>query len=256
MNELLAIIGTSWRPLLLFPGFLSAFALTFATSYLWKRAPLHTHPSLDFAATAYAACIVVMLAFLPVPGANWRYGMDVVATLALVEVPHWFALRRRQRSQDEAIHAGGTAETAALLNVYVLLGLAVAAVGQATGSWVLSEMRGGSAPLWWVGIVGWALALPPLLALGPWTVAGADVPLVALRRVAHIALLVVLALPTGAGYWGLAAAATMAFGSLATLDRSWYGRPEPWERIQPILALILLLALLYTGATGWYERIR
>jgi hypothetical protein len=256
VNELLAIIGTSWRPLLLFPGLVSALVLAVATSYLWKSSPRPTRWSLDLAATTQAACIVLMLAFLPVPGSPWRYGIDVLVALALVEAPHWHALRRRWRSPDEPTRAGAAADTTALLNVYLVLGLAVAAVSQATGSLVLGDLRGGVAPLWRAGIVGWAACLPPLLALGPWSITEPNNPLIALRRVAHIALLATLALPSDAGYWGLAIAALLAFGSLAALDRGWHGRPESWERAQPVLALLLLLALLYTGTTAWYDRAR
>lgn len=253
VNELLAIIGTSWRPLLLFPGLLAALLLVVIVRFAW-RPPTPAAWTLNIATSAQAASCVLVLAFLPVPGSPWRYGLDLLVTLALVEVPHWWHIRRRWGAADPKIRAGAAAEMAALLNVYVLLGLAVAAIGQASGSWVLNELRGGSTPLWWAGVVVWGLCLPPLLGSGPWTVAGANDVAFTLRRVAHVALLATLALPHSAGYGGLAVAASFAFGSLALVDRMWHGRRELWERAQPVLALLLLAALLYTGATAWYER--
>ena len=252
MNELLAIIGTSWRPLLIFPGLLTGLILTFITSYIWKR-PVPRVGRWSLVVGRWSAT-VLMLAFLPVPGSNWRYGVDVLVALALVEVPHWFALRRRLGAADGAIRAGAAAETAALLNAYVLLGLAIAAIGQANGSLVLGELRGGHTPLRWAGMVVWAVALPPVLALGPWSVVGAPHALATLRRVAHIGLLMTLALPADADYRGLAIAALMSFGSLVLLDRFWHGSPKKWERVQPVIALVMLGVLLYTGATAWYVR--
>ena len=264
MNELLAIIGTSWRPLLIFPGLLTGLLLTLTTSYLWK----HTRQDENDLAVSTGglwgwssvvgqwSAMILMLAFLPVPGSNWRYGVDVLVALALVEVPHWYALRRRLGAANGAIRAGAAAEAAATLNGYVLLGLAIAAIGQANSSLVLGELRGGNTPLRWAGIVVWALALPPLLTLGPWNVVGAPHSLATLRRVAHIGLPVTLALPADADYRGLAIAALMGFGSLALLDRFWHGSPEKWERVQPVIALVMLGVLLYTGATTWYARAR
>ncbi len=269
MNELLAIVGMSWRPVLLFPGLLTCLLLTFGSSFLWKRPPVtdasrtkdargrwagRDDARLDHASVTHVACMTLMLAFLPVPGSGWRYGLDVVVALALVEVPHWYRLRRRLGSADAMMRGAAAAEVGTLLNSYLLLVLAVAAVAQANSTLVLAELRGGTMVLWWAGIVVWGVALPPLLTLGSWRVGASYTIGDLVRRVAHIALLLVLALPTGAGYPGLAVAAVAAFGALAALDHWWRGRAESWERLQPLIVLALLGLLMYTAATAWYAR--
>ncbi len=252
MNELLAIIGTSWRPMLLFPGALTALILVLVTSLIWRRTTPERFPRLDGTATVEAASVVLALAFLPVPGSGWRYGLDLLVVLALIEIPHWYALRRRLAAAESRDRA--EREIAALLSIAVPFVLALALVAQVRGSMVLGELRGGGGWMWWVGIAGWALALPPLLTLGPWHDVGNDSVITLLRRIAHIGLLVTVALPASVGLDGLAIAAAVAFGTLGALDHLWHGRSEEWERWQPLIAVVLLGVLVYAGATAWYAR--
>lgn len=255
MNELLAIIGTSWRPLLLFPGALTALVLVLGTSFVWRRSPTQPTarvPRLDAVGTLGAASIMLALVFLPVPGSSWRYGLDLLVILALIEVPYWYALRRRLATP--ALRDAAEREIGALLNIAMPFVLTLAVVAQTRGTLVLGELRGGTGWMWWVGIAGWALAMPPLLALGPWHIAGNDGVVALVRRVAHIGLLVTVALPADVELVGLAIAAASAFGTLAVLDHAWRGRPEAWERWQPLVAVVLLGVLLYAAATAWYVR--
>ena len=263
MDELLALVGGSWRPLLLYPGVLTGIGATLLMGLLWTIPgtrprwpawrPAHT-PDLLFG----AGCGLLLLALLPFPRSYWAYPIDIFVALALLEVPHWLRLVRRLNTGDDAIQIGAATEAGALLNVYVLLALAVAVLGQAAGSLLLPDLVGARPPLRWVGLVAWAVAMPPLLAFGPWRVAGSRDWLVDLRRVAHIALLVALALPAGDewDYGVTAIAAGLGFGSLTLLHHLWRGRPERWERLQPVVVLLLLAVLLYTSAQAWIARLR
>ncbi len=134
----------------------------------------------------------------------------------------------------------------------------VAALGQAFGSLLLPELKSGNQSLRWAGLAVWAIALPPLLAFGPWQVLrgrdwSADV-----RRVGHIGLLVALALPAGdrVGYGTTAIAAVIAFVSLTSVHYLWRDSPEHWERFQPLIALALLGLMLRYGFEAWAARLR
>jgi hypothetical protein len=71
-------------------------------------------------------------------------------------------------------------------------------------------------------------------------------------------LLVAIALPDGdqVGYIGVAAGAITAFGTLTLLHYLWHGDTQRWERIQPLLALLLLVILLGMGTNAWVARMR
>ena len=251
MDELLAIVGGSWQPLLLYPGLVTTVVLALIVGRLWRRADADrqpiggSHPAAVFA----AASTLLVAALLPLPRTHWVYPIDLLLALALLEVPHWLRLVERLRS-------GAASEAAALLNVYGLLALALVALGQAAGSLLLPELRTGRGLLRWAGLMVWAGALPPLLGLGPWRSSrdGLD----DLRRVVHVALLVSVALPDGDrwGYIGPALGAAAALSSLTLLHYHWRGDPARWERLQPLVALVMLVLVLWTGTTAWLARLR
>ena len=262
MDELLALVGGSWQPLLLYPGILGGLLLSGLMHLTWsgRRAMGDggLRPWVEPGAVMSAACSLLLLALLPLPRSYWAYPVDIIGALALLEAPHWLRLSRRMRSADASILDGAVAEAASLLNIYLLLALALAAMGQASGSLLLTDLKSGRQPLWWAGIIAWAIAQPPLIGLGPWHPRpGGDWP-ASLRRVAHVALLTALALPPGdqLGYMVTATGLGIAFGSLTLLDFIWRGRPEAWERLQPAVALMLLGFLLYGGLGAWTSRLR
>ena len=263
MDELLALVGGSWQPLLLYPGVVTGILATAFMRAVWSahgftKPPLAGHCRWQPAAVFTAGCVLLLLALLPLPRSYWAYPIDIIGALALLELPHWLRLAQPLRAPDAATRARAVGEAGTLLNVYVLLALAVAALGQASSSLLLTEVKRGQPPLRFAGLLAWAVALPPLLALGPWQVVGWRDWLHDLRRVAHIALLVALALPPG-DQWthtAMATAAALAFGSLALLHRLWRGDPQRWERLQPFAALALLAFLLAMSGQGWAARLR
>ncbi len=263
MDELLAIVGGSWQPLLVYPGILTGLVATGLMYALWhararNRSRLLAHFAWDPSAALYAASAFLFLALLPFPRSYWAYPVDLVGALLLLELPHWLRLRRLLWAPEPQVRRGAACEAGALLNVYLLLALATAALGQASGSLLLPDLKTGIQKLRWAGLVTWAIAIPPLVALGPWYVPETDGWLPSLRRVAHIALLVALALPVGDrwGYGATAIGAAAGFGSLTILHFVWDGRPEPWERLQPLIAVALLGLLLFANAQAWLARLR
>jgi len=263
VDELLALLGRGWQALLVYPGMLTAILLTtfMGSIWAWRETgvrPWPRRPAWRPGDVLQAGCVVLVLALLPLPRVSWPYSIDAVGALLLLEVPLWLRLRRVFEVSDrsECERAVGTA--AALLNVYIILLLAVALLAQASGSLLLPALKEGQPALRWAGLAAWASAMPPLLSLGPWHVHALDSWLSNLRRVGHIALLLALALPPG-DRWGHAATASgalVAFGSLTLLHFIWRGEPDRWERLQPALALTLLLVLLYSNAGAWLARLR
>lgn len=261
MDEFLAIIGGSAQSLLLFPGLLAAILATAAMHALWslrvphsRRSVVQSHAEVTIAATS---CIL-LLALLPFPRTYWAYPIDLWSAVVLLEAPRWWSLRGMRCAPDPEIRAAAKSEAAALLNAYLLLALAIAALGQGAGSLLLPSVKAGTPALRWPGLIVWAIALPPLASLGPWHAPPLEGWLLDLRRVAHIALLVALTLPAGDqwGHLATAAGTALGFGSLTLLHLIWRGRPEPWERFQPWIALALLTWLLYMNAQALGARLR
>lgn len=263
MDELFAVVGGGWQPLLVYPGVLTGLLLTLVMGTLWAlpdaatdRLPA-TVPATAGALPAIA-CGLLLLALLPVPRSYWAYPIDLIVALALLELPYWLRLASHLHASDVRMRVAAASQIGALLNVYILLALAVAALGQASGSLILPELKSGNQTLRCAGLAAWALALPPLLAFGPWQALrgrdwSADV-----RRVGHIGLLVALALPAGdqAGSGATAIAAAIAFVSLTSVHYLWRDSPERWERLQPLIALVLLALMLRYGFAAWAARLR
>lgn len=256
MDELLAIVGGSWQPLLLYPGVLTALLLALLVGILWGPADARRQRIMGARAIAVfaIACPLLVSAMLPTPRSYWAYPLDLLVALALLEVPHWLRLASRMRTGGA--QSSAAAEAATLLNVYPLLALACAGLGQAAGSLLLPDLRTGTGILRWTGLVAWACAMPPLIGLGPWRTVRDRLD--DLRRVVHVALLVAIALPAGDhwGYTGPAAGASIAFGTLTLVHYLWRGEVRRWERVQPLVALVLLLLLLWVGTNAWLARMR
>ncbi len=234
MDELLALIGQHWRLTLIYPGGLTALG-ALALTYLLSAAPRRQRrtpiaPADVAAATAWLLAITL----LPLPQAGWPYNLDLVAFLLLIELPQLWRLTRR----------GDSATLIALLNVYPLLALAIAALGQSAGTLVLRDINRDAGPLHWIGLSAWAIALPPLLALGPWRESSHDL-LASLRRMTHTALLVAAALPAhdSTPIYAAGIAFVCAVLPLAALDRWWHGDPQRLSAWQPWLVAALLLAI-------------
>lgn len=241
MDELLALIGQGWQRVLIYPGGLTALGglllLTRGGRGLRGRPP-------QAQAIASSAVWLLLIALLPLPQAGWPYDLDLVTLLLAIELPFWLVSLRDGRSG-----AATAALLAPLLNVYPLLALACALLGQAAGSLVVHEINRSGGMLHWVGLTAWSLALPPLLHLGPWRISYRS-PLLALRRLAHLGLLLAAALPAHDSTPVINAALGFATLGLAllVLDRWWHADGERWIGWQPWLVAALLLLLAWTSA--------
>ena len=263
MDELLALLGRGWQPLLVYPGVFTGLLLTLLVGAVWRPDTTRTRGlprwrAWESGTVQQAGSALLLLALLPLPRVSWPYTLDAIGALLLLEVPLWLQLRRLLRSADSGVYEPAACTAASLLNVYPLLLLAVAALAQSASSLLLPALKTGQPQLRWAGLVVWGTALPPLLALGPWRMCGLDTWPSQLRRVGHTGLLLSVALPPG-DRWGHAATATgalIAFGSLTLLHYTWRGSPEWWERWQPAIALLLLLLLLRWNVGAWLARLR
>ena len=263
MDEWIALIGGSWHPLLLYPGLLTGLLVTALMHLSWHGPPRPSDGSLmlprdPFPALLACAAALLLLALLPFPRSYWAYPIDLIGALFLLEAPYWLRLARRLRAASLPIRRGAADEAGAILNTYLLLALAIALLGQGAGSLLLTEVKAGQPLLRWTGLVGWAIALPPLLALGPWRQPAANGWADDMRRIGHLGLLLALALPTGDqwGYGATAIGACICFGSFILLHHFWRGEPARYERLQPIIALVLLGCLLYVSGQKWLLRLR
>jgi hypothetical protein len=116
------------------------------------------------------------LALLPLPAAApMNRGTDIIMLFALLEWPRLIAIARELRAAGEARQRAGTRRLAAALNSYPTLMLATLALAQPAGSLDIAAYARPPADLaplsiqvsHWLGAAGWALALAPLLGLGP-----------------------------------------------------------------------------------------
>ncbi len=251
VDELLALLGQNWRLLLLCPGGLSTLGATSIVGFLfhgreWWRGIRFTSAT-DI---VIAAGWLVLIALLPLPQTGWPYGLDLLTLILLIELPYMASIGRgRQIALPRA---------AAMLNVYPLLALAIAALGQATGSLVIREVNRSTGLLHWVGVVAWAITLPPLLDLGPWRSLDRPRIIHVLRGTAHVALLMALALPAHDATPQIHSFfAFMAIVlPLAALHRWWHGNNQWWIRWQPWLVTALALLLAMLSGQQLLERLR
>lgn|GEM_PF-6031635 len=251
MDELLALVGRNWRLLLLYPGGLTTLgallAVVFAsrtrpTFSIFQRISVHDLP--------VCAMWLLVCALLPLPQTSWPYSLDLAALLLLIEASFWLRMLSSATLNDAPM-------LGAILSMYPLLLLAVVIIGTATGSLVLREIAANTDWLRWVGVGVWALALPPLLALGPWrsTNMSAWHPL---RQVTHMGLLLAAALPTNDTTSRLASLAgfCVMLLALAALDHWWQGDADRWLRWQPWLVMVLALLVAALSTQGLIARLR
>ncbi|HEY0605270.1 MAG TPA: hypothetical protein VGD58_20285 [Herpetosiphonaceae bacterium] len=251
MDELIALVGRSWRLLLLYPGGLTALGCVVLVRLLFEQPPAMRRgalPRLGGEIVIVAAWLLA-IALLPLPQADWSYPLDLLILLLLLELPHWLYIVRSPNS---------VTQIAPLLNVYPLLALSIAALGQGAGSLVALEVNRSSGLLHWAGIAGWASTLPPLLGLGPWGNQRWCGTLPALRCVGHIGLLLAAALP--AHNDTPIVAALLGFGCivlpLAVLNRWWRGSGDWWIGWQPWLVAAFTLLIAWISSQTLLLRLR
>ncbi|HEY0735521.1 MAG TPA: hypothetical protein VGD69_11495 [Herpetosiphonaceae bacterium] len=251
MDELIALVGRSWRLLLLYPGGLTALGCVVVARLLFEQPLVLRRDALPRLGgeVVIAAAWLLAIALLPLPQTDWSYPLDLLIFLLLLELPHW---ARIVRSTDRAT------SVAPLLNVYPLLALSIAALGQGAGSLVALEINRSSGMLHWAGIMGWASTLPPLLGLGPWQSRRLGGTLPALRRVGHMGLLLAAALPANDDT--PIVAALLGFGCivipLAALNRWWRGSGDWWIGWQPWLVAAFTLLIAWTSGQTLLLRLR
>lgn len=256
MDELIALMGRSWRLLLLYPGGLTALGGVIVARLLFEQPPALRRSVLPRLGgeIVIAAVWLLAIALLPLPQTDWSYPLDLLILLLLLELPYWLQI---VRSADRAMSTL-VAQIAPLLNVYPLLALSIAALGQGAGSLVALEVNRSSGLLHWAGIAGWASTLPPLLGLGPWGNHRLGGTLPALRRVGHIGLLLAAALPANDDT--PIVAALLGFGCivlpLAVLNRWWRGSGEWWISWQPWLVAAFTILIVWTSGQTLLLRLR
>lgn len=254
MDELIALVGRSWRLLLLYPGGLTALGCVVVVRVLFENRPALRRGALPRLGgeIVIATAWLLAIALLPLPQTGWSYPLDLLILLLLLELPHWIGLLR---SVDQVT---GAKRIAPLLNVYPLLALSIAALGQGAGSLVALEVNRSGGLLHWAGVAGWASTLPPLLGLGPWQSQDQRGTLIALRRVGHSGLLLAAALP--AHNHTPIVAALLGFVCiavpLAVLNRWWRGNGEWWIDWQPWLVAVFTLLIAWTSSQTLLLRLR
>ena len=254
MDELIALLGQHWRLLLLYPGGLTALAaVTLARVLLespWQIG--RGRERWSGREIVIAAIWLLVIVLLPLPQTNWPYALDLIGCLLLIEIPHWtHTLSSRSHNEDAIV-----AQLAPLLNVYPLLALSIAALGQGAGSLVVQEVNRSGGLLHWAGIVGWASVLPPLLSLGPWRDQAGTLP--ALRRIAHLSLLLAAALPAHneTPLYHSLIGFVAALLALAALNHWWRGNPERWIGWQPWLVAGFAVLVAVTSGQALLMRLR
>lgn len=252
MDELLALIGQNWRLLLIYPGGLTALVTLLATNWIMPRGARLTGLHIGSArGVLIAALWLTVIALLPLPQTGWPYDLDLAVLLLLIELPYWLYLLRAPAGERMS-------RIVALLNVYPLLALALAALGQAAGTLVVQDINRSTGWLHWLGIGAWAITLPPLLGLGPWRNTIQRSLLTALRQIAHLGLLLAATLPAhdSTPIWTALVGYLCLLIPLWTLDRWWRGSAQRWTIWQPWIALGLLLILLGFSGQSYLTRLR
>ena len=101
MDELLAIIGGNWQPLLLYPGVLTALLLALLVRCV-RRADAGRRSAIRSCHGRSVCCCLPVAGQCdaPTPRSYWAYPLDLLVALALLEVPHWLRLAARMRQAD------------------------------------------------------------------------------------------------------------------------------------------------------------
>ncbi len=248
--ELLALIGRSAAPLLLWPGGLALLML------------LVEHRSGPLTGPWHALALPwVALAFVPLPGAlRLERGADLLVLLALAEWPRLVAITHDTAHPGD--RARGVARAAALLSGWIVLAAVLPLIASGTGALTVEAIArspAATAPAtdragFVLAAIALLLVLPVLLELGPWRVAAASpgvqraglrtralllcalvaLPLVAPLRDAPAPFTYMLPLPPlllAFGLWGIARATR-------TSDA------RRWSWLTPGLAILILVMMV------------
>ncbi len=262
MNELLALLGLAWPRLMLYPGGL--FALTLVS--LWQLADTRhataprpqtgVWPSYKYLFPVPRSPLPMLnavppllaISLLPLPlAASLGRGIDLVLALTLLEWPLFVRLSSHTSTLDDH-------DLQRLKAGYALLLPALLSLVQSTRSFALEALvvRPGTLEtlatlLRLGGVCGWALALVPLLAIGPFRQEQAPELDDNIRTVGHVLLatLPVLAL---LGEWWLAPLAPLALGLLlCAADRYTTGRARLWQHVLTGATSLLWLLLAWAS---------
>ncbi|HEU5012505.1 MAG TPA: hypothetical protein VFT66_08170 [Roseiflexaceae bacterium] len=257
-NELLSFLGRAWWPLLVYPGGLTAFALVGLLGRFERSAsPIHHSPDL-FARVSAVAAPWLALALTPLPSVvNLGRPLDAVALLALLEWPLLLAVATALTTGDKAAWQAAGRRVAAVLNGYPSLLLALLALAWSGGSLQLTTLA--SPPddlatlttkgLHWFGAVTLALALPPVLGLGPFAAPPpGDLALrigLRLRLLGYLALAVLPWFPLpGDNAWLRPLPPIVIALLLWLFNRIAKGGTRRWAVAYNVFAAVQLLALL------------
>lgn len=259
MNELLALLGLAWPRILIYPGGLWALLL----AWLWRRgvaANTQTHETpvarrLSRVSVLTTVPPLVAISLLPLPfAAQFSRPTDLIVTVALLEWPimlRFAALPSERARQYSAQLALG----------YGVLLPALLALAQTTRSFGLDTLVAQSGTseilpllLRWGAVGGWALALVPLLALGPFHHETTGTLALALRAVGHI-LVATLPLLALTDSWWIAPLPPLVLSILLVAVQRWpNAATEQWEKALHGGAIVLWALLAWAAAAALLSR--
>ena len=277
MNELLALLGLAWPRLLLYPGGLIALALV----WLWrlgkargtrreaigdrglgtreqkqkKRQQLWPFSQSLFPILNSAPPLLA-ISLLPLPlAASLGRGIDLVVALTLLEWPLFARLSSRTSALDDH-------HLQRLRVGYGLLLPALLALVQSTRSFSLDALvaRSGALEvlpmlLRLAGACGWALALVPLLTLGPFREEETPALDDDIRAIGHIMLATLPVLPLLGDWWWLAPLAPLALGILLrAIDHFAVPHSRLWQHVLGASTLLLWLLLAWASLDALLAR--
>lgn len=286
-NELLTLIGRAWPRLLIYPGGIAAFSLIWLLARTTNQEP-RTGDYQGIASSWFlflGSAIVppwLGIALLPLPLAvDVGRQFDAVMTLGLLELPLLLTTAVELRSAEQLTWRRGARRLAAALNGYPALVLALMLLGANAGSLELDALARlpaeQAAPviagLHWAGAVMLALALPPVLGIGPFAtpLPASQALRIGLRlRGIGLALLSLLpwlalartpfVLPPLPQFeqqpWLLPAPPIVLALLIWGYHRATRGRaPRAWAWTYLLLDLLLLLALLASAGLALQQRL-
>jgi hypothetical protein len=170
MGELLGALGLAWPRLLLYPGGLFALGASWLLARWLRRCA--GGPAVATPAPASAADLVailpplVVLSLLPLaPARGFPYGLDLVVAVGLLEWPYLRGVAGRALSRAEIVRRYGPLIVGALLMAEAAGGLGLSRLLTWPEAWLDQALLLSGAGVW-------LLALPALLAEGPWSLAG------------------------------------------------------------------------------------
>lgn len=193
MGELFGALGLAWPRLLLYPGGLFALGASWllARWLAWcGRRPWAAGAPVGAAGMLELVPPLAALTLLPLaPARGFPYGLDLVVAVGLLEWPRLRLLVRAGPGRAALVRSYGPLVVGAALMAAGAGGLGLSGLLSWPGGWLERLLLAGGACIW-------LLALPGLLAAGPWGVAG---------RLRALGLLLVGALPWVGGLAALLA---------------------------------------------------